>query len=158
MHCDCVKKLNERISKLGLNLDLVGDRLNLEYDSDYKSYDVNIPIKYCPICGLELKSDERYIQQILCELPVGTEENARLVFNFIKTITEETKIKDFIEDLVIHSDKEKAFDWIYEDTVEYHINFTITKDMVGKDIKDILLSECDNYKKLSEDLHLTWYA
>lgn len=75
---------------------------------------------------------------------------------------EEDKIEFIEERLFIHLDKESAIDWLYcdedeRDVIRLLFNIKIEDDMVGKEIRDILLESNENYLKVRKDLHLTWY-
>lgn len=100
---------------------------------------------------------------LICEEFNISESDAILILKEIERIIREEKLEDFIlNDLCIFKSKNDAFDWFYDDEKTGKINesdldIEITKDMVGKDLKNILLECKENYIEVKDDLYITYW-
>lgn len=98
-----------------------------------------------------------------------TKEEAESVFDsIILDITgfnenDDDDMKEFItEDLCLFREREYVFSWFFDNEndgkIDYDlIDFTITPDMVGRKVKDILLESKENYLKINDNLYATWW-
>lgn len=90
---------------------------------------------------------------------ITTDSQAELVFNEIQDFVREEYLEQFIlDDLCIFKNKEHAFDWFFGSCINLEdIDFTIDSDMIGKNIQDILLEGKENYVKINDGIHLTYW-
>lgn len=74
---------------------------------------------------------------------------------------EELMILFIEDDLMVFKEKQGVFDWFYDSDGNGSINqdvidFDIKSDMLGKNVKDILLECNHNYVKVNDDLYVSW--
>lgn len=104
------------------------------------------------------------IKENHCKI-IKTNNDAEKVFDALKDVIMECHLKDFInEDLCVFSNKTDAFNWFFSDEgdiLESIKNITITNNMVGKNMEDIIKDEVlldrENYIKVNENIHLTYW-
>lgn len=105
----------------------------------------------------------QYLIEYICDnyryLGIG-EEEAELILYTIKYSVAEDKLIQFVQDdLCIFRSSNKALEWFNDGEIMHmkNIDFEITKDMVGKDVIDVVLENKENYIKINDMLHLTWW-
>lgn len=90
-----------------------------------------------------------------------TDNNCVLIIDAIKEFVSEKDIIIFIEDeLILHESHMDALAWLTngeEISIYYLKNHTITSDEVGKSITEAYVEGYDNYKKILENIHMTWW-
>lgn len=111
---------------------------------------------------IDADKKDQYIIEYLCDNSCIeiTPDEAELILHEIKDIVYDEKLIHFIqEDLCIFKSKEQALNWFDNDEKidRDYIDFKITQDMVGKDILDIILENKENYLRINNTLHLTWW-
>lgn len=91
-----------------------------------------------------------------------TRDQAMTIAGFIITEIEEDRKEQFIrEDLRIFKTKSDVFDWFFDYEKEGRIDkdnvdIVITEDMVGRNLRDIMLDEQENYQEV-DGLYLVWW-
>lgn len=106
---------------------------------------------------------DKYMIEYLCNnyQHIGLiEEEAELVLHEIKDIIPTDKLIQFVQDdLCIFRSAKKAFEWFNDGRrIDMsNIEFDITEDMVGKEIIEVLLENKENYIKMVNGMHLTWW-
>lgn len=98
---------------------------------------------------------------------IKTDSDAELVFEIIAKEVRLDKLKDFIEDdLCIFSSQYDAYDWFSNGEENLLValkntDITITNNMVGQNLRDVLVSELlsdkENYIKVNDNIHLTYW-
>ena len=107
---------------------------------------------------------EKYINLIKKNHPiVENNKDAELILDEISNIVTDEILEDFIiNDLCIFNNKKYAFNWFFDDSQTGsiqidNIDFEIESYMIGNNIKDILLEGKENYIKINDNLHLTYW-
>lgn len=99
---------------------------------------------------------------------VKTDSDAELIFEEIIDFVKKENIENFIkQNLCIFSEEEYAFDWFYNNeeldlfTFLKDLPINIDSSMVGKSMGNVvvkeLLSSHENYMKINDNLHLTYW-
>lgn len=105
----------------------------------------------------------QYLIEYICDshryLGIGVEE-AEHVLHIIKEHMSQEDIVSFVQDsLCVFRSSNKALEWFNDGEIMHmkNIDFEITKDMIGKDVIDVILENKENYIKINDMLHLTWW-
>ena len=98
---------------------------------------------------------------------IKTNKDAEAIFNEIICIVQEDKLEDFIEyDLCLFSSRDNALNWFLSEDIDFFniigdMHIEITPDMVGVSliniIKDSFLHNKENYIKVNDNIHLTYW-
>lgn len=112
---------------------------------------------------IDADKKDKYMIAYLCEQhkDIGLiEEEAELILHEIKDFISEENLIYFIqEDLSVFRSADDALSWFNEEEElhKYDIDFTITEDMVGKEIVELILENKENCAKLINGIYLTWW-
>lgn len=119
----------------------------------------------------ELKSFKTdFIEDATIQLNITSEEASLIYDTLIKEGFDSNNIKILIEDddLRVFRDKEKVFNWFFNEEMLYFDDIMnliegihITPVDVGMTIKDLIyeeyLNKQENYKKINDNLYIAWY-
>ena len=98
---------------------------------------------------------------------IKTDKDAEAVFIEINDIVSEDRLEEFIkQDLCGFSSRDNVLNWFLEEDVDLlkvfrELYVEITQDMVGMNLSDViessLLDDKENYIKVNDNIHLTYW-
>lgn len=109
---------------------------------------------------MEKRKDMELIKTIVETYNVS-EKDATLILKELRKCIYENSLENFIkEDLCVFKEDKDALYWFYENEpliTSGVLDIDITSDMVGKNLIDALLESNENYIKVNDNIHLTYW-
>ena len=99
----------------------------------------------------------KLVREVMGSCDFVTEEQAQTIIVFIITelIDGIDNLNDFVKNkLIIFNKKKRAFDWLFDYEREgaiakEHVDIVITEDMLGRNLRDIMLESQENYEEVA---------